>query len=122
MALTYLQLLRDTRDLARDIRRATEQHKKMAAVLDSEAKDTGRIAEQIAALNVDAATIAETREVDRIMRGLSQSALAYATAAEETSRAAAAAEQETRTIHGGIHEAVQSSPVPMAASSWYTQE
>lgn len=122
MALTYRQLLREARDLARGVRRATESHKKMATVLDGEAKDTGRIAEQIAALHVDTATVAETREVARIMQGLSTSALAYASAADEASRAATAAEQQTVTDHGGIKEAADRSPVPMADRRWYTQE
>lgn len=122
MALTYLELRRETKALARDVRRATEQHKKTAAAMDAEAKDTSRIAEQIAALKVDTATVAETREVSRIMQGLSQAALAFANAAEETSRSATAADQQAQSDHGGIHEAVGSSPVPMADRAWYTQE
>lgn len=122
MALTYRELLRETRDLARGVRHATESHKKMATAMDGQAKDTGRIAEQIAALKVDTATVAETREVARIMQGLSTSALAYASAADEASRAATAAEQQTRSDHGGIKEAADRSPVPMADRSWYTQE
>jgi hypothetical protein len=121
-SLTYLQLLRDTRALAAAVRGAEERHKQLASHLDAEAQDTGRIAEQIAALQVDTATVAETREVSRIMQGLSQAALAYAAAADGASRAAAGAEQQTRTDHSGIHQAVQSSPAPMAARGWYTQE
>lgn len=122
MALTYRQLLRETRDLAKGVRHATETHKKLATAMDQQAKDTGRIAEQIAALHVDTATVAETREVSRIMQGLSVAALAYANAADEASRAATAAEQQTRTDHGGIQEAADRSPVPMADRSWYAQE
>lgn len=122
MALTYVELLRETRALARDVRRATERHKKMASAMDGQAKDTGRIAEQIAALKVDPATVAETREVGRIMQGVSVAALAYANAADEASRAAAAAEQETVTTHGGIKEARDRSPVEMANRTWYEQE
>lgn len=122
MALTYRQLLRETRALARDVRRATERHKKMAAVMDGQAKDTGRIAEQIASLKVDSATVSETREVGRIMQGVSTAALAYANAADEASRAAVAAEQETVTTHGGIKEARDRSPFEMANRDWYGQE
>lgn len=122
MALTYRQLLREARALARDVRRATERHKKMAAAMDSHAKDTGRVAEQIAGLKVDSATVAETREVSRIMQGLSTAALAYASAADEASRAAVAAERETITTHGGIKEARDRSPVKMADRDWYGQE
>jgi membrane protease subunit (stomatin/prohibitin family) len=122
MPLTYRQLLRATRSMARDVRRATETHKKMAAAMEAEARDTGRIAEQIAALKVDTATVSETREVARIMRGLSTTALAYANAADEASIAAKAAEQQTITDHSGIQEAADRSPVPMADRTWYRQE
>lgn len=122
MALTYQMLLREARALARDVRHATERHKKMAAAMDTQATDTGRVAEQIAGLKVDSATVAETREVAQIMRGLSAAALAYASAADEASRAATAAEQQTITTHGGIKEAADRSPVPMADRTWYRQE
>lgn len=120
--LTYRQLLRATRELAREVRRDTEAHRKLAAKQDEEAKDTGRIAEQIAALGVDAATVAETREVARNMRGLSESALAYAAGTDDAARAAKAAENEAVNTHGGIQEAVDRSPVDMAKSEFYTQE
>lgn len=120
--LTYRELLRETRALAKEIRGATEDHKKLAKTLADEAKDTSRVAEQIAALNVDTATVAETREVARIMQGLSTATLAYASAADEASRAATAAERQTITDHGGIQQAVDSSPVRMANASWYNQE
>jgi uncharacterized protein (DUF2235 family) len=122
MALTYRQLLRETRALARDVRRSTEAHKKMATAVDQRARETGRTAEQIAALHVDAATVGETRETARIMLGLSTAALAYANASDEAARSAAAAEQQTITDHGGIQEAADRSPVPMAARPWYAQE
>lgn len=120
--LTYRQLLREVRTLTREVRRDTEAHRKLAAKQDNEAKDTGRIAEQIAALGVDQATVAETREVARIMRGLSESALAYATGTDEAARAAKAVENEAVTTHGGIQEAVDRSPAPMANAAFYTQE
>lgn len=122
MALTYRQLLRDTRALAKDVRKAEERHKQMAREMGEQAKDTGRIAEQITTLKVDSATVAETREVSRIMQGLSQASLAYGTAADEASRAATAAEQQAVTVHGGINEAANRSTTPMADRVWYTQE
>ncbi len=104
------------------MRKATDAHTKMASAMTAEAKDTGRIAEQISALKVDASTVTETREVARIMQGLSTAALAYATAADDASRAAVAAEQQAVTDHGGIQQAADKSPVPMAARGWYSQE
>lgn len=120
--LTYRELRRETRLLAKEIRQATDAHRKTAATLDDEAKDTGRIAEQIASLNVDTATVAETREVSRITRGISETALSYATAAHEAAVAAAAAERQAVNDHGGIQEAADRSPAPMANASFYTQE
>jgi Asp-tRNA(Asn)/Glu-tRNA(Gln) amidotransferase B subunit len=120
--LTYRELRKKVRALAKEVRQATEAHKKLAKMLGDEAKDTGRIAEQIAALKVDSATVAETREVSRIMQGLSTTALAYSTAADEASRDAIAADQEAVRLHDGIQQAVDKSPVPMAKASWYTQE
>lgn len=122
MTLTYQELLRETRTLARGVRKATETHKKMAGALHDGAQETGRIAEQIAALHVDNATVAETREVGRIMDGMSTAAIAYANAADEAARAAVAAEQQTITDHGGIKEAADRSPVDMADRDWYRQE
>lgn len=120
--LTFRELLKETRALAKEIRQATGAHKTLAKTLTDEAKDTGRVAEQIVALNVDQATIAETRELASIMQGLSTATLAYATAADEASRAAAAAERQAVTDHGGIQQAADRSPVRMANASWYTQE
>ncbi|MEU4301939.1 hypothetical protein [Kitasatospora aureofaciens] len=121
-SLTYRALRRELRALAKEVRQGTEEHKKLAREIEAEARDTGRIAEQIASLKVDTATVSETREVSRIMRGLSVTALAYATAADAASHAAVAADNEAARLHNGIQEAVDRSPVPMANSSWYTQE
>jgi hypothetical protein len=120
--LTYRGLRRKVRVLAKQIMAETEKHKKLAKTLGDEAKDTGRIAEQIAALKVDSATVAETREVSRIMQGLSTTALAYSTAADEAHRAASATDAEAVRLHDGIQQAADKSPVPMAKASWYTQE
>ncbi|MER8188202.1 hypothetical protein [Kitasatospora sp. NPDC094015] len=119
---TYIEMLRTVRALAKEVRRATDAHRTMATALTGEAKDTGRIAEQIGALRVDTATVAETREVSRIMQGLSQNAIAYANAADDAARQATATENTTVDHHGGIKQAADSSPVPMADKAWYAQE
>lgn len=122
MGLTYRELIREARGLANAVRHASQTHKKLAGAMDEGAKDTGRIAEQIAALHVDTATVAETNQVGQIMRGMSTAAIAYANAADEATRAAVAAEQQTITDHGGIKQAADKSPVPMADRRWYTKE
>ncbi|MFF3067156.1 hypothetical protein [Kitasatospora sp. NPDC057936] len=120
--LTHRELVRQVRELSRELRRDTAAFRALAKAQQQEAQETGRIADQIAALHVDSATIAETREVARIMQGLSQAAIAYESAAEEAGRSAAATETQARTDHDGIQQAVDSSPVPMADRTWYTQE
>ncbi|MCC9312078.1 hypothetical protein LN042_34320 [Kitasatospora sp. RB6PN24] len=120
--LTYRQLLREVRSLAREIGRDTDGHRQLAKALEDEARDTGRIAEQISALKVDSATVAETREVGRIMQGISTAAIAYAAAATEAGQHARTADQQAVTDHDGIQQAVDSSPVEMADRGWYTQE
>lgn len=120
--LTYRELVRETRALAKEIRKATDAHRATASRMADEAKDTGRIADQLAHLKVDAATIAETREVARTMQGLSNAAVAYISGCDTASKAAAGAHDAAVTTHGGIQEAVDRSPAPMAKSSFYTQE
>lgn len=121
-SLTYRQLRREARALARDIRRSARAHAWAARTQAGEAKDTGRVAEQISGMKVDAATVSETRELAKIMQGISTVALTVEAAANEAERAAAVAEQQAVTDHGGIQEAHDRAPVPMAKSDWYRQE
>ncbi|MHA6764713.1 hypothetical protein [Streptacidiphilus sp. PAMC 29251] len=122
MTLTYRELLGETRELARAVRKEARANGELAALMIHQAETTGRTAEQIATLHVDSATVAETNEVARIMIGLSVAALAYANATDEAARAAVAAEQQNVTDHGGIQEARDRSPVEMADRDWYRQE
>jgi acyl-CoA synthetase (NDP forming) len=124
--LTYAQLAKATADLARDITRSAEAIRLHAKTIDDEAKDTTRVAESIASLKVDSATVAETREVGRIMAGLSEAVLAYAAAGDDTARAAQAAHDQNKASHSGIGEAVSRSPVGREIydldRGWLTQE
>ncbi|GGS96219.1 hypothetical protein [Streptomyces violaceus] len=124
--LTYAQLAKATANLARDITRSAEAIRVHAKSIDEEAKDTARVAESIAALKVDAATVAETREVARIMAGLSEAVLAYATAGDTTARAAQAAHDQNKASHAAIGEAASRSPVGREIydvdNNWLTQE
>ncbi|MFI8079841.1 hypothetical protein ACIF6L_03430 [Kitasatospora sp. NPDC086009] len=120
--LTYRELVRQVRELTHEVRRDTAAFKALATAQAAEAQDTGRIAEQITYMHVDPATVAETREVSRIMRGLSEAAIAYESAAEETGRTAAATAAQAKDTHDGIQQAADSSTVPMADRGWYTQE
>lgn len=124
--LTYAQLAKATTTLARDITRSAETIRLHAKDIDDEAKDTARVAESIAALKVDSATVAETREVARIMAGLSEAVLAYATAGDDTARTAQAAHDQNKTSHAAIGEAAARSPIGREVydvdNNWFTQE
>jgi hypothetical protein len=124
--LTYAQLAKATAGLARDITRSAEAIRAHAKTIDDEAKDTARVAESIAALKVDAATVAETREVGRIMAGLSEAVLAYASAGDTTARAAQAAHDQNKASHSRIGEAISRSSVGREIydvdRGWLTQE
>jgi hypothetical protein len=109
--LTYKQLQAAVTNLAKDTTRASEAIKGEAQKIDEQATDTARTAESIAALRVDKATVAETRELARIMAGLSEAVLAYATAGDTTAKTAQAAHDQNQASHDGIHEAVQRSTV-----------
>lgn len=124
--LTYAQLAKATDRLAKDILRSAETIRAHAQHIDDEATDTARIAEAIGALRVDSATVAETREVARIMAGLSADTLAYATASADTARAALATHAQNKASHSGIGEAAARSSVGREIydvdRSWFTQE
>ncbi len=109
--LTYQQLQAEVTALAKDIARSTEAIKKEAEGLQDEAQDTARLADSIASLKVDRATVGETTELSKIMAGLRDAAIAYASASDTTALQAQAVHAQNRTSHSGINEAVQRSPV-----------
>lgn len=119
---TYQKLQRDIRALARDVQRDSDALQQEAAAITAAARDTARVADQIAAMQVAQATIAETQSLARTMDGLSNTAKGYATAADTTARHAAAAEHQTQATHGGINEAFARSPEHAQNHRWYEQE
>jgi hypothetical protein len=109
--LTYKQLQKAVAELGKTITRDGEAIRGHAKTIDDEAKGTSRIAEQIGALRVDSSTVAETRELSKVMGGVSEAAIAYASAGDNTARAAHAAQEQNRSSHDGINEAVSRSNV-----------
>ncbi|MET8704208.1 hypothetical protein ABZW10_35960 [Kitasatospora sp. NPDC004723] len=120
--LAYRELKREVANLAKEVLRGAEHHKSLASRLAEGAKNVGRTADNIASLNVDTATVAETRELSKTMQGLSQSANGYATSANDASQVARYTERAAIRSHEGIQQAVDNAPVPMANRTWYTQE
>lgn len=122
--LKYQQLQKAVTDLGKQVVRASEAILVHAQNITNEARDTARTAEGIGALGVDHATVAETLALAQLMDGLSDSAYAYASAADTTSKAAKAAHDQNQASHGGIAEAVQRSTVDVSGLNrdWLRQE
>ncbi|WP_042174529.1 hypothetical protein [Streptomyces sp. NBRC 110035] len=124
--LTYAQLAKQTAALARDVTRSSEAIRGHAKSLADEAKDTARLAESIGALKVDSATVAETRELARLMDGLAAGVIDYAAAGDTTARAAQAAHDQNQASHARIGEAAARSTAGREVydidRGWLTQE
>ncbi|MFE5482999.1 hypothetical protein [Streptomyces sp. NPDC056527] len=123
--LTYRQLCKAVAELEQRVSRSAEAIHANAAWIDKEAQDTGRVAEMIATMNVDRHTVGETHALARIMRGVSEAAIAYATAGDTTAKAAAAVGAQARTSHDGIQESYSRSNVDGIHNvhrDWFEQE
>lgn len=122
--LTYKQLQREVTGLRNSVVKGAEAIRQEAHRTDGEAKDTGTVAETIGGMGVDTSTVAETRELSKIMAGLSKAAIAYTSAGDTTANLADAAHQQAATTHAGIQEAYTRSPVPLQGldREWLRQE
>jgi hypothetical protein len=109
--LTYRKLAKAVADVAQASALNADRIQANAAWISEEAHDTTRTADQIAARRVDNATVAETHQLSKIMQGLSDAAIAYAAAADNTSKAATAAHAANKDSHDGINEAAAHSTV-----------
>lgn len=109
--LTYKQLEKAIADLQVNTARGAEAIRARAKRIDEEAQDTARVAEMITAMGVDPETPAETKQLARLMNGVSEAAIAYASAGDTTAKTAKAAHDQARTTHSRIHEAVSRSTV-----------
>lgn len=96
----------------------------IAAEIRDDVNDTARVAEQIAGLGVDPASVAETRELAQTMGTVSAASDAYASASDTTARMATAAVNQARASHDGIQEAVNRSPVNVSGLNrqWVTPQ
>lgn len=109
--ITYRQLVAAIGDLQKNVARNAEQIRAQSDAIQDEAEDTARVANMITAMNVDRDSVSETHALARTLRGLSDAAGAYASAADTTAKVAAAAGEQARTTHAGIQEAVSRSGV-----------
>ena len=124
--LTYAQVAKETAALAKDINRGAERIRGYAKDIRDEAIDTARVAEAIGAMNVDKATIAETRDLARRMDAVATAATEDAAAGDATARAATTAHEQNKASHSGIGEAAARSSVGRdiydVNSGWLAQE
>lgn len=109
--LTYSQLQKAVTDLQKTVARAAEAIRAQAQYIDEEARDTARTSELIANMGVDPATVTETLDLSRLMNGVREAAIAYASASDTTARSAQAAGQELHRSHSGVREALLRAPV-----------
>ncbi|MFJ1900514.1 hypothetical protein [Streptomyces sp. NPDC088115] len=103
--LTNNQLQKAVAKLARNSIRLAESIEAWGQALDDEARDTARVAEGIGGMGVDVDTVAETRELAQTLTGINSAVGAYASAARDTAKAAAASHEQIRTTHDEIQEA-----------------
>lgn len=123
--LTHGRLKRIVATFAKVAAQDAEAIHTLAKTIDDEAQDTARIAEGIAALRVDTDTVAETRELSKIMAGVSEATIAYASGADTTSKLAQAAHDTASRTHDGIDEAFArstASDVYDLNRDWLSQE
>lgn len=122
--LTYTQLTAAVARLEESIARDADEIRTRALLMEEIAQDTGRVAEMIGSMKVDPLTVGETRDLARIMLGISEVTHAYASAADTTAKMAAAAGAQARTTHAGIDEAVSRAPVDVSGvnRSWFAEE
>ena len=109
--LTYKALKAKTANLERKVSRNADEVKAAAKVIDAEATETHRESEQIAAQSVDRDSVADSQELARVIKGLSEGILTYAAKAQDTAKQAKAAGDQARSTHGGFQEAFDRSNV-----------
>ncbi|OKJ52548.1 hypothetical protein [Streptomyces sp. CB02261] len=122
--LTYTRLTHAIASLEKNIARDSDEIQVRAQFMDVIAQDTARVAEMIGAMNVDSETVGETKELARILHGLSEATLAYAASADTTAKSAHAVGEQARTTHAGIDEAVSRATVDVSEvhRDWFRQE
>ncbi|MEV5703468.1 hypothetical protein AB0L55_39075 [Streptomyces anthocyanicus] len=122
--LTLAQLQKQVTDIANRTARRGEAIRILAQQIDTEARDTGRIADGIGAMGVDNETISECHDLARTVAGLSDRTLAYAAKSTDTAAAARAAHDQAHASHAGIREQFRAAPVDTRDldTRWLTQE
>ncbi|MCX4690737.1 hypothetical protein OG401_41695 [Kitasatospora purpeofusca] len=120
-AATYAALRVKLTWLSHQVHAHGETVTKLAAEVDDAAEQMQDASETMKALAVDAATTAEFADAAVAMTGAKEAAGEYTAAADSAAAAADDAKTTTESDHGGIADAVETSPVEMAEAVFYTQ-
>lgn len=109
--LTYKKLQAMVGQLEKKVSRNAAEIQEAAKVIDEEAGETRREADQMAAKSVDKDTVADSTEFAKVIKGLSDGVLTYAAKGADTARQAKAVADQARTTHGAFQEAFDRSKV-----------
>lgn len=123
--LTYKVLVKKIQAKEKALARNAEGVKKAAENIKQLADDTATDAEALGAKSVDRDSLAECRELSKVIRGVSEGALIYASRTADTARAAKAAGDQARTTHARFQEAFDRSSVTdleKVSRDWFEQE
>ncbi|MFI1576224.1 hypothetical protein ACH4VQ_36125 [Streptomyces anulatus] len=123
--LTYKALVRKTEAKEKALARNAEGVKKAAENIKELADDTASDADALGAKSVDRDSLSECQELAKIIRGVSDGAITYASRTADTAKAARAAGDQARTTHAGFQEAYDRSDVDgleKVSRDWFEQE
>ncbi|MER6392430.1 hypothetical protein ABT236_28710 [Streptomyces sp. NPDC001523] len=121
-AATYAALRVKLAWLTHQVHVHSETVTALVSTIDDTAEQMQDAAETMKALAVDSATTAEFADAAVVMTGAKEAAGAYTAAADSAAHAADDAKSTVESEHGGIADAVDSSPVEMAEASFYSQQ
>lgn len=123
--LTYKQLLARVGQMEKKVSRNAEEIQAASKVIEEEAAETRREADQMAAKSVDKDTVADSQELSKVIKGLSDGIISYAAKGVDTARQAKAVSDQAKSTHGGFQEAFDRSGVDgleNVSRDWFEQE
>lgn len=120
-AATYAALRTKLAWLTQQVHAHAETVTTLVTTVNDTAEQMQDASETMKALAVDDATTAEFADAALVMTGVKDTAGAYTAAADSASAAADDARTTVESDHGGIADAVSTSPVEMADATFYTQ-
>lgn len=123
--LTYKALRAAVDTLEKRISRNSDDIQESARVIDEEATETRRESDQMAAKSVDRDSVADSQELSKVIKGLSDGILTYAAKGKDTARQAAAANDQAKATHSRFQEAFDRSDVDGLENvdrGWFEQQ